>query len=246
MDRAAVHPRAWANSKQCTDARELEEAWVLKACRPILDLRSEMARAIEKADNGRKVAEAEAKVTAAASALHALGAEKVAASKSAPFADAMGVIGFDRAKVEVITSTFEPFAYSLLFELTAIVAFGFGFGCAGRTVRPEARRPAENGSAAPDGAWPEPNGSPAPAPPQARERCPVRAPNGGPRLSKDAALQAVLTDLALGRRFASQDELAARFGRSKSTVSEWLRDWTREGLIPERRAAGRCKVLEGA
>ena len=59
--------------------------------------------------------------------LQGLGAKQVAPSRARPFAEALGVLGFDRAKVETIAATFEPFAFSLLFELTAIVAFSFGF-----------------------------------------------------------------------------------------------------------------------
>lgn len=80
--------------------------------------------------------------------LKGLGAPKVTPSKARPFADAMGVLGFNRDKIEKIASVFEPFAFSLLFELTAIVAFGFGFG-----GRP-ARKPV-----------PVPSAPPAPAPP---------------------------------------------------------------------------------
>jgi hypothetical protein len=61
--------------------------------------------------------------------------------------------------------------------------------------------------------------------------------------TKEDALANLLTDLALGRTFASRDELADRFGRSKSTISEWLKDWTSEGLIPKRRKRGRCKAV---
>jgi hypothetical protein len=58
-----------------------------------------------------------------------------------------------------------------------------------------------------------------------------------------ATKEDALASLALGRSFASQDELAERFGRSKSTISEWLKEWTSEGLIPKRRKRGRCKAV---
>lgn len=58
-----------------------------------------------------------------------MGSERVAPpGKAAVFADAMAVLGYDRGNVERIARTFEPFAFALLFELTAIVAFGYGFG----------------------------------------------------------------------------------------------------------------------
>lgn len=64
-----------------------------------------------------------------------LGGEKVARPRAHAFAEAAAVFGFDRLRVEAAASTLEPFAYSLLLELTAIVAFGFGFGHA-RTRNP--------------------------------------------------------------------------------------------------------------
>lgn len=66
--------------------------------------------------------------------LQSLGAPQIAPSKARPFAEAMGVLGFDRAQIEKVAAVFEPFAYSLLFELTAIIAFGYGF--AGKKRRP--------------------------------------------------------------------------------------------------------------
>lgn len=78
--------------------------------------------------------------------LLALGAPQVTPSKARPFAEAMGVLGFDAGKIEHIASAFEPFAYSLLFELTAIVAFGFGFGGRHQTQRqPKAGTPPKVG-----------------------------------------------------------------------------------------------------
>lgn len=56
-----------------------------------------------------------------------LGSEQITPSKARPFADAAAVFGLNRDHVETIASTFEPFAFSLLFEMTAILAFGYGF-----------------------------------------------------------------------------------------------------------------------
>lgn len=94
--------------------------------------------------------------------LQALGALQVTPSKSRPFSEAMGVLGFDAVKVEKIAATFEPFAFSLLFELTAIVAFGFGFGHS-RETRQEV--PAQ--AATPD---PDTEETPAPTPPKGTGR----------------------------------------------------------------------------
>jgi hypothetical protein len=76
------------------------------------------------------------------------------------------------------------------------------------------------------------------------ERSDNSAPNGQAKIfTKDEALAALLTDIGLGRTFASQSELAKRFGRSNSTISEWLREWSDERLISKPRKRGRCKAV---
>jgi hypothetical protein len=70
----------------------------------------------------------------------------------------------------------------------------------------------------------------------------IRPDNSTNPASKEDALASLLTDLALGRTFGSQEELAARFGRPRSTVSDWVREWQKSGLIPKRRKRGRNKA----
>lgn len=60
--------------------------------------------------------------------LAGLGAERVAPSRAHPFAEIMGLMGFDAANIERLAATLEPVAFAIIFELTAIVAFGFAFG----------------------------------------------------------------------------------------------------------------------
>lgn len=57
-----------------------------------------------------------------------MGGARVARPKAAAFGEAAAIFGFDRRTVESAAAVLEPFAFSLLLELTAIVAFGFGFG----------------------------------------------------------------------------------------------------------------------
>lgn len=52
----------------------------------------------------------------------------VNAARSSRFADVMELGGLSREKTQHVAYLLEPFAYSLFFELCAIVAFGFGFG----------------------------------------------------------------------------------------------------------------------
>lgn len=66
-------------------------------------------------------------------------------------------------------------------------------------------------------------------------------PTGG--LSKQELLEHVQTELALGRSFPSQQAMAGLSGQDKRRVSEWVRKWEADGLIPARTQAGRCKSL---
>lgn len=52
----------------------------------------------------------------------------VNAARSSRFADVMELGGLSREKTQHVAYLLEPFAYSLFFELCAIVAFGYGFG----------------------------------------------------------------------------------------------------------------------
>jgi hypothetical protein len=56
-----------------------------------------------------------------------MGGVRVARPKARAFGEAAAIFGFDAAKVEAGATVLEPFAFSLLLELAAIVAFGFGF-----------------------------------------------------------------------------------------------------------------------
>lgn len=66
-------------------------------------------------------------------------------------------------------------------------------------------------------------------------------PTGPIGLSKAQALDDLMQRLADGRTIGSQDELAADWNRPKQTVSDWLREWRRIGVIPAPVKTGRCK-----
>jgi len=68
-------------------------------------------------------------------------------------------------------------------------------------------------------------------------------PTGPIGLSKGQALDDLMQRLADGRTIGSQDELAADWNRPKQTVSDWLREWRRIGVIPAPVKTGRCKSL---
>lgn len=69
------------------------------------------------------------------------------------------------------------------------------------------------------------------------------SPAPGPsRTEKDKALSEVLGMLADGRTIPSQDYLAEHWERPKQTVSDWMREWRRIGVIPSETRTGRCKA----
>lgn len=70
-------------------------------------------------------------------------------------------------------------------------------------------------------------------------------PSGGTKAKKDC-LAELLTMLALGQSVPSQESLSVRWNRPKQTVSDWLRTWESDGLIPARRQSGRTKSLSAA
>lgn len=87
-----------------------------------------------------------------------------------------------------------------------------------------------------------------PDPPQSGPRNPDSPKKSGPSggLSKAQALDDLMQRLADGRTIGSQDELASDWGRPKQTVSDWMREWRRIGVIPAATPAGRCKATVGA
>jgi hypothetical protein len=106
------------------------------------------------------------------------------------------------------------------------------------------RQPNEISGAAPTA--PAANDPPQEVPQRPAARAAKRTAGPSRKARKDAALADLLTRLALGERFGSQDELANRYGVPKSTMSDWLREWEAAALIPERRTVGRFKQVERA
>ena len=96
-----------------------------------------------------------------------------------------------------------------------------------------------NGPSAEIVQFPVPNGSPNGSGPQGPK------PGRRQRFAKEEALADLKGRLDRGERFGSQDELKARYGVAKSTMSDWLREWERDGSIPPRTTVGRCKAVAG-
>lgn len=73
-------------------------------------------------------------------------------------------------------------------------------------------------------------------------------PKSGSGLSKGDALDDLMRRLADGQTIPSQAALADDWGRPETTVSDWMKEWRRLGIIPPAVQAGRCKatVAEGS
>ncbi len=233
MDRAAVPKAVFRRTKECTDITKDES---FAACRPVLDLRQEMATAIRKR-------QLEAVRDAAAKQLDELGPRPGSAD---PQAEALA----SAAGTSVTTAAW---------ILIAVVGFAIELAaCFGMYVlgRPAPRPANENRPVAsedhpatlsdaelmairakffapddrPDGPKP---GRSAPLPANV-----VRLPD-----AKSAALRLIRDELAAGRTFPSQAELCRTVGAPRSTMSDWLTAWEAAGEIPRRRAIGRCKAV---
>lgn len=69
------------------------------------------------------------------------------------------------------------------------------------------------------------------------------SPKPGPTgLSKAQAFDDLMQRLADGRNIGSQDELASDWHRPKQTVSDWMKEWRRIGIIPPPIRTGRCNA----
>jgi len=154
-----------------------------------------------------------------------MGGEKIARPKAQAFAEMMAVFGFDRAKIEHAASVLESYAYSLLLELTAITAFGYG--CAPRRL--------------PMPIQPETSAMPVPRRTMTVPTLRIVHPT-----QKEAALKDLQGLLAAGQVIPSQDWLTARWNlQSKGTTSKWLADWETSGLV-SRASIGRFKTVDRA
>jgi hypothetical protein len=160
--------------------------------------------------------------------------------------------GGDKGKIKHVLATVRPFTFALIFELAALVSFGFAFGhrpAAAAKVpadRPaiDPDRPAALSDAelaiirakflASDDPGDDPNpGKPAPLPANV---VPLHD-------AKSRTLRTIRDELAAGRTFPSQAELCRTIGVARSTMSDWLNEWEVKGVIPPRQTVGRCKRL---
>ena len=140
-------------------------------------------------------------------ALDKLGAPEAVAPKAERFAEILALFGADKAKSKAAITLLEPFFYTLLFEYGSIVAWGYAFRR--RSAEPRRER----------------------SPNRSGERSSKTGDSKVRRFTKEEAAADLVTRLALGERFGSQDELKERYGVAKSTMSDWLREWEAGALV---------------
>jgi hypothetical protein len=152
-----------------------------------------------------------------------LGPPLPVAPKAEKMAAVAAIFGADKAQAKATLMLIEPFAYTLFFELGSIISFGYGFG--GRRT---------------DGLLPATSPTPAQLSRVARRNFSDRGPT---IVSKRVAERDLRARLETGETVAAQNELVALWGVNKGTVSKWVSEWERNGAIPARRPAGRCKTI---
>jgi hypothetical protein len=200
------------------------------------------------ADWKARAAEVRSHVAVIEASIARLGSEKVARPKAQAFAELAAVFGADRGKIEHAASVLEPPAYSFLLELTAIVAFGFGFGqSASQHGNRTENRTADRTNIRLNAAVTAPD-----APRQPDTEPDGRTDGGSPhdglkpppgRMSKAQTLDYLRTLRTVGQSLPTQAELTQRTGRPKQTISDWLGEWERSGEIQPRRTVSRTKQL---
>jgi hypothetical protein len=137
------------------------------------------------------------------------------------FAEIVAVFGADKAKVKAGSLLAAPFVITLFLEFGMIISFGQAFRVYRRPIimlTPPATKAVEAFQPLPRG------GGDGPA-------------------TKIEALDDLQRLIDCGAGFGSQDELVARWGRPKGTISKWLTEWEDTGEIPARTLVGKCKQL---
>ncbi len=164
----------------------------------------------------QRAAEVRSHVALLETKLGKIGPRQVAAPKADRAARVAALIGFERERTKEVFHLIEPFLYALLFELAAIVAFGFGFAhrpsrmpvaMANDNVRPPSV--ARTATSAPTP--PPTNGGHSAPIPVMPEAC---VPHDHP----------VIVALRRTKRPLSNDELATEMGVTKGEASKRWRE----------------------
>ena len=242
MDAAPVSRLVFRRTAECTDMTREDS---FEACKPILDLRQEMARAIRKLELEQTLPGLKATLTATPRPAEATWIEDWAAS----------IWSWIMGLAVVAVATFgaplfaEPATRKVSLQVarqplpaeTAQTSFHADDPAATRatilgnprTVIRFPKRPKNDGKP----------GNPGNPPRQPKPDNPGNRPYGGQPFSKLEAERDLVTLLATGATVDEQNDLAVRWSVHKGTASKWLRDMRERGLIPASQRIGRRHVL---
>lgn len=263
MSVAPVDRTVFRRTKECNDVTRQDS---FEACKPILELRQEMAGAI------RKI-ELEQKLPGLKTTLDALPRP----AEPSAFELLMGSVwGWIMGLAVVLVATFGAPLFAVPVESKAATQQT----ATGATVATEPRQPTasetaqtsfhaddlaatratvlgtphsvlpfarRNGRNRDNGRNSGNGGNPGNRPRRPKPDNPGNAgPYTGRVFSRTEAERDIVTMLASGATVASQDDLAARWSVDKGTVSRWLKHMREQGLVPAAQRVGRCHRLVAA
>lgn len=179
-----------------------------------------------------RATEVEAKVRILEVQLAGLGAERPVNAKLIGFARLVALVsGRDEASVLATLVVAWPYVLPLLIEFGAIVFWSIGLGRPSKTAR-TVRAITEREEPITET--------------EIDDLKKIVRPSGNGGNKQQIALDDLLRMLDRGDTIPSQKALAERWNRPKQTVSDWLKEWEGDGLIPKRRTVGRSKALQSA
>jgi hypothetical protein len=158
-------------------------------------------------------------------------------------AQLVALLGGDLNKWKGGLLLFMPFLTTMFFEIGIITALGYAFE---HRPRSDPRVLVKTPSDSPEVVVPSVRDRPDDRPDGGSPVNPRLPPPDRPEGRREEVLAALLTDLAIGRKFPSQRTICETHNVPRSTLSDWFRQWDQEGLIPARVKTGRCKSLVGA
>jgi len=241
MMAAPVDRKVFRVTKECNDVTKNTS---FEACKPLLDLRQEMAGAIRKIELEQKLPGLKAALDAlprpteptwfelyAASGwawAFGLAAVMIATFGAPLFAEPATVSKAE--KVAPAVDTLGQSDFGALADHPALL----GADAKWASEAPSKNRPDDRPAGGPKA--PERPNRPKPS-------APDNQPDGRTDDRKGRVLAFVQTEAAFGRSIPRQADIVERFGVPRSTVSDWMGEWESDGLIPARRTVGRCKAI---
>ncbi|WP_020085709.1 hypothetical protein [Hyphomicrobium zavarzinii] len=250
MSVAPVDRTVFRRTKECNDVTRQDS---FEACKPILELRQEMAGAIRKIELEQKLPGLKAKLDALPRPAEPTWFEVYAASGwawafglAAVLIATFGAPLFAEPREETEADRWnarKPWAGQLAqpsvkdtlqssFPVAGLLDNGGNSGNHGAVGPGQPKRPDDGNSG---------NGG------NRRGPKPDNPRNGGNRPSSRVEFERdVVTRLALGHSIDSQDALADAHHVNKGTASKWLKDMRERGLIPAAQRVGRCHRLVAA